>query len=129
LTIDGLKFDLRIYAAVTCINPLRIYLFEEGLTRFASETYAPPGCEQEGDGGKSKFVHLTNYSINKYNKGGINMGKSGDEESSGSKWSLRALKKVLRAHGVNETKLFAKIKDIVVKTFISVDAALNQAFD
>jgi hypothetical protein len=73
LTIDGLKFDLRIYVAITSVNPLRIYLFEEGLTRFASEPYVAPGEDFNGD---SKFVHLTNYSINKYNKGGIKMGKS-----------------------------------------------------
>jgi len=36
LLFDGYKFDLRIYVAITCINPLRIYIYEEGLTRFAT---------------------------------------------------------------------------------------------
>ena len=34
--IGGKKFDLRIYVYVTCYDPLRVYLFKDGLVRFAS---------------------------------------------------------------------------------------------
>ena len=136
LTIDDLKFDLRMYAVITSINPLRLYLYEEGLTRFASEPYVPPsfGNDQKNSA-ENKYIHLTNYSINKKNKSGINISNlnahfdDSDVETSGSKWSLRALKKVLVAHGVNENKLFKRIKDIIVKTVISCEPALNSAFE
>ena len=61
MLIDGYKWDLRIYVAITSINPLRIYVYEEGLCRFASEKYDTSDL-------KNIFSHLTNYSINKKNK-------------------------------------------------------------
>ena len=33
------QYDLRVYALVTCLNPLRVYLYQEGLVRFASEPF------------------------------------------------------------------------------------------
>jgi hypothetical protein len=41
------------------VNPLRIYVYREGLARFASEKYSEKI--------ENKFSHLTNYSINKQN--------------------------------------------------------------
>jgi len=35
-TLKGFKYDLRIYVLVTCFDPLRVYLFDEGLVRLAT---------------------------------------------------------------------------------------------
>jgi hypothetical protein len=62
--IDGLKYDLRIYVLVTSYDPLKVYLFKEGLVRFATEKYT-----NNIQSLKKRFVHLTNYSVNKKAEG------------------------------------------------------------
>ena len=37
--IDGYKYDLRIYVCLASINPLRVYIYEDGLARFATQKY------------------------------------------------------------------------------------------
>lgn len=62
--IDGLKFDMRIYVLVYGVDPLRIFVYREGLARFATEKYeAPVKSNME-----NMFMHLTNYAINKNNE-------------------------------------------------------------
>ena len=61
---DGYKFDLRIYVTVTSFNPLRIYMHEDGLTRFATAPY-----DASPDHYNNRYMHLTNYSVNKHNDG------------------------------------------------------------
>jgi tubulin polyglutamylase TTLL6/13 len=63
LLFRGFKFDLRIYVLVISIFPLRVYIYNEGLVRFATEQYILP------DSGNldNHYMHLTNYAINKSN--------------------------------------------------------------
>lgn len=62
LLIKGKKFDMRMYVVVTSYHPLRVYLYEEGLARFATEDYS-----NDPKILRNKFVHLTNFSVNKRN--------------------------------------------------------------
>ena len=64
LLIDEYKFDLRIYVLVTSVDPLRIYLFDEGLARFATAKYMKPDVKNMA----TLNMHLTNYAINKNSK-------------------------------------------------------------
>ena len=59
--IDGLKFDLRIYVLLYGVNPLRLYIFEDGMARFATAKYEQPNWRNLNN----MFMHLTNYAINK----------------------------------------------------------------
>jgi len=40
--MDGFKFDFRIYVLVTSCDPLRVYVYKDGLGRFATIKYREP---------------------------------------------------------------------------------------
>lgn len=40
--LDGFKFDLRIYVLVTSCDPLRAFIFNDGLVRLGTEQYEEP---------------------------------------------------------------------------------------
>ena len=61
--IDGLKFDLRIYVLVTCCEPIKVFLYKDGLARVATERYVADDTTKTNN----MFMHLTNYAINKKN--------------------------------------------------------------
>jgi tubulin polyglutamylase TTLL6/13 len=76
LLLDGYKFDLRIYALVSSVDPLKIYLYDEGLARLATRQYEAP-C---GGNLRTFNMHLTNFSINKHAAGFV----SSDASASGA---------------------------------------------
>ena len=113
LLLNKLKFDLRIYVLVTCYDPLRIYVYDEGLARFASETYSSAGKA-------SKFSYLTNYSINKKKEKFV-QNSDFKEDNVGHKWSLSALLKELEKENKNTDLIMGQIYDMIIKTIIAIE--------
>ncbi|XP_077910120.1 tubulin polyglutamylase TTLL5 isoform X14 [Halichoerus grypus] len=121
LLIDDFKFDVRLYVLVTSYDPLVIYLYEEGLARFATVRY-----DQGAKNIRNQFMHLTNYSVNK---------KSGDYvscddpevEDYGNKWSMSAMLRYLKQEGRDTTVLMAHVEDLIIKTIISAELAIATA--
>lgn len=109
LLINGYKFDLRIYVVVTCYEPLRLYVYKEGLARFASETYTAKFNKN------NRYMHLTNYSINKKNQNFV-QNETAEHDDFGFKWSLSAFCKHLETVGINMNLLWSRIHDVIIKT-------------
>jgi tubulin polyglutamylase TTLL4 len=113
------KFDLRIYILVTCFDPLRIYMYNDGLVRFATKQYSTKKKTL-----KQRYMHLTNYSVNKHSATFVK-NEDPEEADFGSKWSLKSFKEILTADGVNVPQLFANIHSVVIKTLLSIESTVN----
>ncbi|KAL8565160.1 hypothetical protein ACOMHN_003947 [Nucella lapillus] len=121
LVVDGFKFDLRLYVAVTSYDPLVIYLYEEGLTRFATVKY-----ERSSKHIRNQCMHLTNYSVNKKSNDYVK-NDDPDVEDYGNKWSMGALLRYLRSIGKDTAALMMRIEDVVIKTLLSVELSIATA--
>lgn len=55
---------MRIYVLITSCDPLRIFMYKEGLARFATMPYVEPTYNNLDE----VCMHLTNYAINKHSE-------------------------------------------------------------
>ena len=124
--INQKKYDLRIYVLVTSFSPLKIYLYYNGLVRFATEDY------KQGDY-DNVYIHVTNYSINKNNTNYKTNQKNNEEienncenldieEDDSSKWSLVEYRNYFKKLGLNDTidDIWKQIENIIIKSLITV---------
>ncbi|KAL3896882.1 MAG: hypothetical protein SGCHY_003791 [Lobulomycetales sp.] len=118
LLIDGYKFDLRVYVLITSVDPLRVFIYKDGLARFATETYKSP----EKSNIQNLHMHLTNYAINKSSDN-----FDWDERTShGSKRTIQSVMNILKANGLNTDRLWSRISDVILKTIITIQPAVRK---
>lgn len=110
LLISGYKFDLRIYVCVKSFCPLTIYIYQEGLVRFATEKFNLGALN-------NLFSHLTNTSINKF---GPYYSTDKEHIGQGCKWTLGKFRCFLQTLGINELLLWQKINNIVTLTLLTI---------
>ena len=117
--IDGFKFDLRVYVLLTGCYPLRVFIYKEGLARFATSKYSIPSPENICD----ECMHLTNYAVNKMSSNFIH-NQDPTIDDIGHKRSMTSIFKHLQAQGKDIIKLQAQIDDIIIKTLCCVQPIL-----
>lgn len=122
LLIDGLKFDLRIYVLITGCDPLRVYIHEEGLARFATEAYEEPDLNNK----TNRYMHLTNYAINKLNTNFIQ--NDDDSQNHSHKRSLSSVLKDLELQGRDSAGLWDDICDLIIKTLLTAQPFLSSTY-
>lgn len=102
-TINGHKYVLRLYVLIRSVDPLRVYLYEEGSAKLAS---APYDMDDLGN----PYAHLTNPDLNANNQ---------DASSPVVFLSHERYRAWLREQGHDDQALFARIRDMVILTAIS----------
>ncbi|GAB1606285.1 tubulin polyglutamylase TTLL7-like, partial [Argonauta hians] len=120
LLINNLKFDLRLYVLLTTCDPLRVFVYKEGLVRLSTEDYCPPSEKNL----ENLFMHLTNYSINKRN----NSVDKFDSSDDGIKRSFKYLNQYLRQKDYDTTHMWQQIYDLIAKTMILAEPHLLHAY-
>lgn len=96
------------------VDPLRLFLYHQGLARFATEAYVVPNKDNIDD----ICMHLTNYAINKDSEKFV-FNQDENDMGVGHKRSLTSIYDMLREKGVDVDTLQDKIDQMIVKTMIS----------
>ncbi|XP_077462658.1 tubulin polyglutamylase TTLL7 isoform X2 [Stigmatopora argus] len=118
--MEGYKFDLRIYILVTSCDPLRIFLYNDGLVRMGTEKYHSPTEANLNQ----LYMHLTNYSVNKHNE---NFERD-ETVDKGSKRSVSWFTEFLRTNGYDVAKFWGDVSELVVKTLIVAEPHVLHAY-
>uniref|UniRef100_A0A1I8FX46 Tubulin polyglutamylase ttll6 n=1 Tax=Macrostomum lignano TaxID=282301 RepID=A0A1I8FX46_9PLAT len=119
LLIDGYKFDLRIYVLVTSCDPLKIFVFKEGLARFTTVKYKDPTAGNL----ENVFMHLTNYAVQKNRKDFVR-----NDEEGGTKRRISTINRWLVQNNYDAAKLWSDIDDVIIKTIISAHSVLRHNY-
>ncbi|XP_043929343.1 tubulin polyglutamylase TTLL7 [Protopterus annectens] len=118
--IEEYKFDLRVYILITSCDPLRVFLYNDGLVRMGTEKYHPPNDSNMNQ----LYMHLTNYSVNKHNE---NFERD-DNADKGSKRSIKWFTEFLRNGDFDVVKFWNDISELVVKTLIVAEPHILHAY-
>ncbi|CDR97139.1 tubulin-tyrosine ligase family protein, putative [Babesia bigemina] len=105
MLLNGRKFDFRLYMVITNIGGgFHALLSTLGLARVCIHPYQLPDSNNCND----KFMHLTNYSINRHH---ARFQRSADvDDNAGHKRTMRSVLDTLSTtHGINSNEIWAKM--------------------
>ena len=105
--VDGRKGHLRIYCLITATDPVRAYVYRDGIVRFAPEPYdASPERLAEIS------MHVTNTALH-IGHPGLRISDDASKDDEGSVWSVAALLRRIEADGHDPEAVFGRISGLV----------------
>ena len=103
LLVKSKKFDFRTYVLVTSIIPPRIYIYKDGLVRFAARKY-----DHNVTKGGTQQQYLTNTSVGKKYTQLANL-----------TWTYNRLAVYLEKKKINATKVFDSVHNAITRTILA----------
>ena len=111
--IRGYKYDIRFHGLISTIKPLKLYLYNEGFVRIASEKFSILNTQ-------NKYVFLTNLLLNQKNKNKYIYPQNFPNMEGSNLWNLEYFQKYCDRNNINYNKKFSEVGDIFIKAIISV---------
>ena len=125
MLIRNKKFDMRAYVLVTGMNPLKIYFYRDGYVKIPvkdftlDHEYIKDGC-----------IHITTSDTNLVCFGGKEYKYDTDIYDEPSNfWSYVFFERYCNKLGINYTYIMEQMKDIFIKTFISLNSDFIKQMD
>ncbi len=103
--LDGHKYTLRVYVAITSLDPLRVWVFPDGLTKLTTRPYTLDRASL-GD----RFVHLTNPTVLRQDQGA---------DLASKRMTHERYRERLRRDGHDDARLFRAIHAMVAKAALA----------
>lgn len=118
MLITNRKFDIRLYALVSSISPLKIWMHTAGLARFATHQYDENGSP------KDLHMHLTNFSVNKEDDSFVRC-NSTKESINDSKWSLEFFLQFCQSNHLDTNAIMKEFEKVTICTIIAGMCAIR----
>eukprot|EP01114_Cavostelium_apophysatum_P018873 TRINITY_DN5931_c0_g1_i1.p1 TRINITY_DN5931_c0_g1~~TRINITY_DN5931_c0_g1_i1.p1 ORF type:complete len:521 (+),score=76.06 TRINITY_DN5931_c0_g1_i1:147-1709(+) len=125
LTVEGHKMTLRIYVVITSMDPLRLYVYPNGLVRISSKRYSTDASTFS-----DQFVHIDSYDINHFNEQSFEASVANSSlQHEGLRCDVQyLLKRLEEQDGVNSSKLWDDIKYVSLMSFVGMENLMIRDF-
>lgn len=122
---NGYKLDFRIYLLITCLDPLQVYFYKEGIARFCSEKYKEPSPENL----KDEFSHITNIVVSCKNPNAHSYANDAIYENELEDPNRSKFEFVRRASSILKKTEVDKIKKLSQKTILALYPEILKTID
>ncbi len=104
--LGGYKYTLRVFVLVTSLDPLRAWVFPDGLTKMATQPFT---ADRASLG--NLFIHLTNPGVLRGHK---------SADFAAQRITHTEYRKRVRKEGVDDARLFKDIHAVIAKSLLAV---------
>jgi hypothetical protein len=118
------KYDLRFHGLVSTIKPLKLYLYNEGMLRLATEKFTFSISDLQ-----NKYALLTNIFINRQNKDKYIYPQNISNIEDSNLWNFETFQKYCENNNIDFNKIYSEVSDIFIKMILTVREKLIKEID